>query len=438
MKRYVLREYDWIGTAQGSGFSICLSAAQVISLGSAERRWAKGALEWGRDKVRFAGYCGAIKLGDDYFDILPKIAAKDDSSLERSILIKMLQVVFNLQLSAGDETASSLHDTCILDVFIEFFCRTIQEAARRGLPHAYTCHAENLNALRGKLGVSRQIRSNACHPERLSCEFEEFQEDNVLNRVLKAALVIAGRHAGSPGTRVFVKSLLVLFSEVSDVSAVALRWSGLEQDRRYAAWKSALSQARWFLEGECPNLYSGTADSMSILFDMAKLFERFVAIEIKNLLVPMGYSASFQISQWHLLTNESGQERHRIIPDIFLSKDGVPIGVLDTKWKIPSNNNGTTDSAQSDLYQLFAYAKAYHVAEVALIYPGYFDQGSRPEAWIYMDGKTTLHIINADITLLPQGRDVFRKHIIDSGLINLLQRATMGINSSESIIHLPA
>jgi len=418
--RYVLREYDWIGTVHGSGFSICLSAAQVNSLGSAERRWAKGALEWGRDKVRFAGYCGAIKLGDDYFDILPKIAAKDNPSLERSILIKMLQVVFNVQFSTGDETASSLQDTCILDVFIGLFCRTIQEPARRGLPHAYTSHAENLNSLRGKLSVSRQIRSNACHPERLSCEYEEFQEDNLLNRVLKAALVIAGRHAGSPGTRASVKSLLVLFSEVSDVSPVALRWSELEQDRRYASWKSALSQARWFLEGECQNLYSGTADSISLLFDMAKLFERFVAIEIKNLLVPMGYSVILQSSQWHLLMNEEGQERHIIIPDIYLSKDGVPIGVLDTKWKIPSNNNGTTDSAQSDLYQLFAYAKAYHVAEVALIYPGYFDPGSRIESWKYLDGETTLHIINADITLLAQGRDVFRKHISDSGLFNLL------------------
>jgi hypothetical protein len=51
-----------------------------------------------------------------------------------------------------------------------------------------------------------------------------------------------------------------------------------------------------------------------------------------------------------------------------------------------------------------------------------------------MDGKTTLHIINADITLLPQGRDVFRKHIMDSGLINLLRSVAMEVNSSGSML----
>ena len=165
MKRIVVREYDWLGTQPESGFPVVLSDAQVLALGSMERTWAKGTLEWGRDRVRFAGFCGTVKLGRDYFDILPKITEDKDPSIDRSLLVKMLSIVSGLQLSAGDETQASMQDASILDVLIELFCRTIRDSARRGLPHAYTAHSDNLQALRGRICVNHQIRHNLCHPE---------------------------------------------------------------------------------------------------------------------------------------------------------------------------------------------------------------------------------------------------------------------------------
>jgi 5-methylcytosine-specific restriction enzyme subunit McrC len=425
MKKVSLREYDWLGTNSESGYPIRLTGAQVNILGAYERKWAKGTLEWGRDKVRFAGFCGTIKLGTDYFDILPKITEKEDLSIERTILIRMLQVVFNLQLSTGDQTQVSIQDTCILDVFIELFCRTIREAARRGLPHAYTSQAENLRSLRGKLIVSHQIRHNACHPERLFCDYEEFKEDNTLNHILKAALQIAERHAVSPGTRASARSVLDLFLDVSDIPPRSLRRASLEKDRRYSTWKDALTQASWFLEGECPNLYSGKNDSISLLFDMAKLFERYIAIEVRNLLSPMGYTVQLQGPPLWLLSNND-RSRYKMIPDLHLSMDGHSIAILDTKWKVLSNQAGDSAMAQSDLYQVFAYAKAHQISAVALVYPSSSGEESGKDFWRYMDGRTSLHIISADITSLADGRQAFRDHLFDCGLDDFLQHARAG------------
>lgn len=422
MKKVVVREYDWLGTQPESGLPVVLSDAQVGVLGSMERTWARGTLEWGRDRVRFAGFCGTVKLGTDYFDILPKITEDEDTSIDRSLLVRMLRIVSSIQLSAGDETQASMQDSSILDVLIELFCRTIRDSARRGLPHAYTAQSDNLRTLRGKIRVNHQIRHNLCHPEKLFCDFEEFQEDNILNQVLRAGLMIAGHHAGSPGTRISVESLLDLFIDVSDVPVSKLRWAGLEQDRRYAGWKAALAQARWFIDGECPNIYSGKNDSISVLFDMSKLFERYVAIEVSSLLSPAGYSVQCQGPlSWLLSIDDTF--RFKTIPDIFVTKNDQPIAILDTKWKVLNGGTDVADMAQSDLYQLFAYAKAYHVSAVALIYPSSYGQVYDHRCWKYMDGLTSLYVIRTDITALKRGRQSFRDELSRSGLEHIFAHA---------------
>lgn len=425
MRRIVVREYDWLGTSPESGFPVSLSDAQVGILVSMERTWAKGTLEWGRGKVRFAGYCGTVKLSNDYLDILPKITEEEDPAIDRSLLVRMLRIVAGLQLSTGDITQVSMQDASVLDVLIDLYCRTIRESARRGLPHAYTMHSDNLRALRGKLRVSKQLQHNLCHPEKLVCDFEEFQEDNALNHILKAGLVIACRHAGSSSTRVAVKSLLDLFIDVSDVPISQLQWAGLEQDRRYSGWRSALAQARWFIEGECPNIYSGQKDSISILFDMARLFESYVAIEAGSILRPEGYSIRCQGPHAWLLSSE-GMLRYKTIPDIYISKDDRPIAVLDTKWKVLLDGPEDSGISQSDLYQLFTYARAYHVTDVALIYPSSYGKPLDYGHWRYMDGMTSLHIIRVDLAALGRGRQEFRDELVKAGLDQVLASAGVG------------
>ena len=57
-------------------------------------------------------------------------------------------------------------------------------------------------------------------------------------------------------------------------------------------------------------------------------------------------------------------------PDIVIKRkaDGA-IFVMDTKWKVLSNNKANYGISQADMYQMYAYQKKYSSENVTLLYP---------------------------------------------------------------------
>lgn len=67
----------------------------------------------------------------------------------------------------------------------------------------------------------------------------------------------------------------------------------------------------------------------------------------------------------------------RIKPDIRIYKDDTSI-IFDTKWKKLRKGDKHFGISQSDMYQMYAYAKRFHTNDVYLIYPkteGFVDTG---------------------------------------------------------------
>jgi 5-methylcytosine-specific restriction enzyme subunit McrC len=112
---------------------------------------------------------------------------------------------------------------------------------------------------------------------------------------------------------------------------------------------------------------------ISFLIPMEKLFEKYVAIELRKQL-PQGYQLKEQISSKYL-SNEP--KAFQLKPDMAIYENNNLKYILDTKWKLIDENkiyeNGNEDKKkginQSDMYQLFAYGKKYKVNKVVLIYP---------------------------------------------------------------------
>ena len=55
-------------------------------------------------------------------------------------------------------------------------------------------------------------------------------------------------------------------------------------------------------------------------------------------------------------------------PDIVLESDGHTV-VLDTKWKLLSDNARNSGISQADMYQMYAYSKKYEADAIILVYP---------------------------------------------------------------------
>ena len=92
---------------------------------------------------------------------------------------------------------------------------------------------------------------------------------------------------------------------------------------------------------------------------MAALFERFVAMWLRDHL-PQGLRSSIQEE---LRIGEGGGLSTKI--DLMIERDdGVPIWILDTKYKAPDGG-----PAPDDLYQVVAYATGKACKNAALVYP---------------------------------------------------------------------
>ena len=99
-----------------------------------------------------------------------------------------------------------------------------------------------------------------------------------------------------------------------------------------------------FLRGESFTSFAGKSRAMALLFPMEKLFEAYVAENVKKY-----FSERFTVkiqAQEKFLFDEP--RKFGLKPDIILENDDERI-ILDTKWKL--------EPTESDMYQMFAYAK---------------------------------------------------------------------------------
>ena len=108
---------------------------------------------------------------------------------------------------------------------------------------------------------------------------------------------------------------------------------------------------------------------------MERVFEGFVGGYIKRNAHKLGLRGSdvhLQRPQGYLLREVGGGRRFRLIPDVVIDgPDGSPAIVIDAKWKrlTPADADPRQGVAQSDLYQLFAYAARIKAPLNVLVYP---------------------------------------------------------------------
>jgi 5-methylcytosine-specific restriction enzyme subunit McrC len=224
--------------------------------------------------------------------------------------------------------------------------------------------------LRGRLAVAEQLRRNAGNPERLFCRFEEFQEDNPLNVVLKAAIRLLLGVAQTLENQRALSELLLVFEGGAECHPSVLPWHRVAFDRLSDRYKACFKLAELFLKNAPPDVSGGRRQAFSLFFDMNTLFEEYIGRLAMRISRPHGIVARLQGPQRHLAFDE-GQGRSAFLmkPDVVGFRNGRAEWILDTKWKALTDGEAREGVAQSDLYQMYAYASCYNCAEVVLLYP---------------------------------------------------------------------
>ena len=334
-------------------------------------------------------------------EILPKIDGENGAV--RAALVRMLAVAVDLRIAEGDLAALDTQRNDLLELLVRLFAERLLAAVRRGLPRRYVAREEDLRLLRGKLDVTRQITHLAVRPDRLACRFDELSEDTPLNRVLKAAVSRLARLARTAANARLLAELAARFEFVGD-SPDPLR-EPVRLDRTNAAFHDLHRLARLFLEGDWQSTASGRAAGFTLLFPMNVLFETFVGRCLQRALAPV--RVDLQASGRHALTGADGQSLFALRPDAVIegAEGANGVVVLDTKWKEldPDKDKETLGVAQSDIYQMLAYAQSYGASRGAsrliLLYPwtGKLPPEGRAREWTVAGTDVPLDIATVNV-----------------------------------------
>lgn len=114
--------------------------------------------------------------------------------------------------------------------------------------------------------------------------------------------------------------------------------------------------------------FTGSEVAVALLFPMETLFESYIAELLKKELDNREYTISIQDRKYYLF--DEPDRKFLMKPDIVVtSRKNKSVYVMDTKWKILSENKHNYGITQADMYQMYAYQKKYSAVNVTLLYP---------------------------------------------------------------------
>ena len=375
-------------------------AARQLSLPGTE---GQRVLLDGRQELRAGQVVGILASPDITLEILPKIASADDA-LTRESVVRMLARTFDLPIADGDLVGAGQQRHDLLEIFIRLFCKQLFDATRGGLPRQYLAHEDDLTKLRGRLNYQRQLTHLIATPQHIACRFDELSADISLNHIMKATVDRLRRISRASDNQ---RSLFELGGRYYDVTAVAanvLRWDLVTLDRTNQHWANLLKFAKLLLGDRYQSTSAGADFGYSLLFEMNTLFEEFIG---RTLRATLRQRVSLQHRFGHALADGQGKKYFATIPDIVVhSLTGGLDWVVDTKWKrlkgvVDDRNYGV---AQSDVYQLMAYAQVYNCPQVMLLYPhheGLGKKAGRIGEFVIAGSESKLVVATIDLVDIP-------------------------------------
>ncbi|RAH95649.1 restriction endonuclease [Acuticoccus sediminis] len=365
---------EWGSLRYGSGDDEVPRAALDPLAAVARHSSAGPAFELHRDRLRARQVVGVVATRAHSLEILPKIDFADPDPTHRRTreqLVHMLAVAHDLDVASGEIASLGRQHETLLELLVGLFARRLVVAVRHGRPRRYVRLEEDLPQLRGRLDAKRQFSVLAANPQRLASIHDELSPDIALNRIMKATIACLARLSRSAANRRLLRELQLIYEDVEDVAVPALRWGDVVLDRTSTRWRGLLALARQLLRADYQTTSAGAADGITLLFDMNVLFEAYVARLVRGVWAGPEVAVVAQGGRRFCLIDADERGRFQTKPDILVRDAQGIVAILDTKWKRLASrlDEPKQKVAQSDVYQMVAYARVYGCPDVVLVYP---------------------------------------------------------------------
>ena len=184
-------------------------------------------------------------------------------------------------------------------------------------------------------------------------------------------------------------------------------------DRNTKDYEMLIRWSRVFLLNKSFTTFSGGYNARALLFPMEKVFESYVARQLKKALADLEWKISTQDRGYYLFDSP---RQFALRPDIVITKDDGSVVILDTKWKcLVDNPRINYGISQADMYQMYAYAKKYEnilgIPEVWLLYPVTNEMRGHSEISFYSDDGVNVRVYFVDVANIDHSLQSLRTQL---------------------------
>ncbi|MFA7436338.1 MAG: McrC family protein [Bacilli bacterium] len=346
------------------------------------------------DVITVKNYVGLIQLKDGtQIEILPKISYEEDedNAISKRVFLKMLRSLKDFSGKAFNSANLNTDRMNLYEIFISMYLEEVRYLIKKGMKSFYERKEDNLRVYKGKIKIKEQTSINAIHKERFYVEYDEYTANRPENRLIKSALLKLQKVSNYIENITEIRNLLNNFEFIDISSNYDKDFSQVVISRENREYETLMNWSKVFLYDRSFTTFSGSTIAKAIMFPMEKIFESYVASEIKKVT---------RDEYWEVSTQDRGlflfdsPEKFSLRPDIVIRKNKTDLIVLDTKWKILIDNERRNYGiSQADMYQMYAYAKKYEAEKVIVIYP------MNPEMERYEDSISFRSEDNVDVNL---------------------------------------
>ncbi len=326
------------------------------------------------ETVTFKNYVGLIQMKNNYqIQVLPKIDFESgEQDQTKQVFLRMLRSMKDFPSKVFSNANLKIDRMNLYEIFINMYLQEVRQLVKHGLKSAYVGVEDNLTVYKGKLMVNEHIKHNMAHQERFYVGYDEYQMNRAENRLVKSTLLKLQKITTSAENSKAIRQLLTSFELIEPSTNYAKDFSKVVIDRNTRDYEMLMTWSKVFLKNKSFTTFSGTESARALLFPMEKVFEAYVAQNMKKVFGRAGWDVSAQ-DKGHYLFNTLNGETHRkfaLRPDLVVTRDDDSIVILDTKWKnLINDRRANYGISQADMYQMYAYSKKYNTSEIWLLYP---------------------------------------------------------------------
>ncbi|MCK9280654.1 MAG: McrC family protein [Melioribacteraceae bacterium] len=344
--------------------------------------------------------------------------------IESANIFLMMNYAFGFEINFPNDKSEleKLPDE-IQYLFAYYFLESLKEFLKNHFSKNYVKKEEVFNAcIKGKVELSKYFKKYIPAGKRnlVPCTYFDMNADTLENQILRYTLEIIRKFIfNDTNINSTIKEILRPKSIAIEpyLSGITLRKIRLEEFNRiryvgrFKNYKPIHELCKFIISNNQMKLDSSTCPFRSFIFDMNKLFEKYVTGVIKKGAKYYGFE-----SQENFIYSSTAFSK-TIKPDITLTdKNNFKI-VIDAKYKNVLTNEEEpiiSNITNSDLFQLIAYSKheKINASKSILVYPLY---GKATETQLLkikgFEDSSKYYLVGIHVTDIEKKTILFQKHI---------------------------